>query len=155
MRASDPQHDEAEALRLIKLAHERGGTPLSDAAALAIVEKSLNLGRPEPAKLTAKGQPARPGKSGPKSKRTQYDDALTRGKNLYRKLVTLPNLRKGARGVSNMPEDEIKKLASELKASMPKHKLVSAIRAELFARERSVVPDDSTIRKILRRLAFR
>ena len=90
---ADPEGYRA-ALDAIKAIHALGGTRLPKAETVEFISMPVYLGPPEPAKLTAKGTPVKTGQSGPKSKRTQYDDACDRRKNLYRRLVTAPNARR-------------------------------------------------------------
>ncbi len=60
----------------------------------SILTRFVDYGPPEPAKMTAKGQPFKSGKSGPKSIRTQYDDARDKRKELYRRTALAPNARR-------------------------------------------------------------
>jgi len=84
----DPQNDPEEVLRLIKVARA-SARPLTRDEMIESLTRSVNMGWPETPEKA-------PGVRGPKYKKTQYDLAHERRRDLYRKLVKLPGLGRAA-----------------------------------------------------------
>lgn len=119
-----------------------GGVALSKAEALEWVNRPVWLGQPEPAKKTAKGLPVKPAKPGPKSQRTQYDDALDARKDIRRRLVEAPRARR------KLAVEVICKAFDEVVGKVPAHKLRSEVTAHLDAAGYEV-PTDENLRLAL------
>jgi hypothetical protein len=81
----DLRHDPVKALALVKaaMAQARGQPAPSREEWLQFIMWPIYMGRP-------RVQEKEPGERGPKFKKTQYDLAHERRRNLYRKLVKLP-----------------------------------------------------------------
>lgn len=151
MNTRDPRDNPSEALRLMKETHERPHS-LSRAEQLRVVSTMPDLGYPSAAETPA-------GKRGPKSKRTQYDDALDRRKEPYRLLVKLPRASAAGaiarRVIGHRMIDLIKDVAEGvLKSKVKPIHHVRLIRESLERKGRRV-PDDKTIRQALRALGLR
>lgn len=85
----DPRHDPGAALAAIKAIHAAGGRTLGRDEAIAFLTRPINMGMP-------KALDKAPGVRGPKRKKTQYDLAFERRRDLYRKLVKLPSRNRAA-----------------------------------------------------------
>ena len=138
---ADPEGYRA-ALEAIKAIHAAGGTLLSKAETVEFLSRFIWRGQPEPAKFTAKGTPVKSGNSGPKSKRTQYDDAVTLRKDLYRRLVTAPNARR------IVSVEKICEVFDSLVLRTPQHLLIGAVEHHLV-RLGMVASTRANIRKAL------
>ena len=136
--STDDDEGRAAALNALKRAHVSGGREFSKSEAIDEITKPRYLGPPATVSKS---------KRGPKTKRTQYDLAYDRRKDLYRRLVRLPALRLGSGYVN---EEEILALAAELSQTTPTRHLVREVQKTLELR-RGITPDESTTRKVLRK----
>lgn len=111
---------------------------LSREEVIEFISRPIYMGYPMP--LLAKSR-------GRKPKRTQYDLAYELRKGLYQRLVRLPQNRLGKTGGGYVPMDKILEIARKVPM---KCKRVGKIKEQLQL-NKLACPDDSTIRKILRK----
>lgn len=170
------QAAEKKALAAIKEAfkHPRYLTP---AETVEFISRPVYMGAPEPVPRRERVQSPHgevievspelaaalcpPGKRlgkvrGPKTKRTQYDDAYERRRGLYQRLKRLPDLsKKGAeqrRAVSARTRLIVERIARDLlKKKTPRTHLVREIMLELSKQHKPAF-DESTIRRVVKEL---
>lgn len=109
---------------------------LSPAEIIELVFQPRYLGVPEKIKAKARGR---------KPKKNQYDVWYERRKNLYQKLVRLPNLRKGSAGYGFAAQ-----ILQIARSVINPRKRVAAVQKELQLRGLPT-PDESNLRKFLRK----
>ncbi|MBF3536946.1 hypothetical protein [Burkholderia pseudomallei] len=141
MADSLAQGDEPEALRRIKELRAAGGTPLTRDETVEFITRPIWMGYPEP--QNQQSEPKRRGRPA-KRVRTQYDHAIDRRKDLYRRLVKLPNVRTGK---GYIDRTDIERRLEECRAKkVPRHKWVSTTCASL---ERDGKPcEERTVRRV-------
>lgn len=132
------------AIDQMKAIHAAGGTPLTDDEVLEFITRPIWMGAPK--------VPERPpGTAGPKPKRTQYDLAFDRRKDLYRKRVKLPAFRpKGSaarRLIGARTHERLLRLAMEAGNVAP-HKRVSEM-IRIMHKCGGVQHDPTTLRRWL------
>ncbi len=136
----DPRHDPGAALAAIKAIHAAGGRALSGDEATEFLTRPIYMGTPKaPDKET--------GARGPKNTKTQYDRALDRRRDLYRKLVKLPGLGRAA-GWEARPEYVATLRAALADKTVPARLKAHDVLARL-ARAGQPAPTERTVRRHL------
>jgi hypothetical protein len=132
----EKQDDPEKVRREIKELHQKGGSRLSDAEVVEFIEAPIWLGAPSVRRLTGAGRP---------SKKTQYDLAAERRRDLHRRLVHAPKAR------SYLRDDYIVKVWDEIRADTAKQ-LYDELERRAQEHRAPHPPDLSSLRKTLNRL---
>lgn len=111
---------------------------------ITLVSRLPYMGFPKPLPAKARGR---------KPIRTQYDAAFDRRKNLYRKLVKLPQSRIKAadarRKIGDPLRELVLQLANEFAPTTPRYRLAGTILRFLHEHPRLLQPDIKSVRAIL------
>lgn len=120
--------------------HAAGGGPLSKEEAIEFLTRRIYLGGP-------KVRESKPGKRGPKFRKTQYDEARESRLDLYRKLVKLPRIGMLARHPKIHDDEIIKQEIVKQLEKGTKRGFAKRVQTEL-KNKNFPIPDVSTIIKL-------